>query len=90
MSFNPDLNKKAQEVIFSRKLNKPSTVLIFWKMLQHFIVELMISSTLFSVYNIRIEQIGVEDKTIFNSTDFQKFLNDLQLNQFTIYISPMV
>ena len=24
MSFNPDLNKQAQEVIFSRKLNKPS------------------------------------------------------------------
>ena len=73
MSFNPDLNKQAQEVIFSRKLNKPSTVLIFWKMLQHFIAELMISSTLFCIYNIRIEQIGVEDTTIFNSTYFQKF-----------------
>ena len=24
MSFNPDLNKEGQEVIFSRKLNKPS------------------------------------------------------------------
>ena len=24
ISFNPDLNKHAQEVIFSRKLNKPS------------------------------------------------------------------
>ena len=24
MSFTPDLNKQAQEVIFSRKLNKPS------------------------------------------------------------------
>ena len=24
MSFNPDLNKQAQEVIFSRKLNKPN------------------------------------------------------------------
>ena len=73
MSFSPDLNKQAQEVIFSRKLNKPSTVLIFWKMLEHFIAELMISSTLFCIYNIRIEQIGVEDTTIFNSTYFQKF-----------------
>ena len=73
MSFSPDLNKQAQELIFSRKLNKPSTVLIFWKMLQHFIAELMISSTLFCIYNIRIEQIGVEDTTIFNSTYFQKF-----------------
>ena len=24
MSFNPDLNKQAQELIFSRKLNKPN------------------------------------------------------------------
>ena len=24
MSFNPDLNKQAQEVVFSRKLNKAS------------------------------------------------------------------
>ena len=24
MSFNPDLNKQAHEVIFSRKLNKPA------------------------------------------------------------------
>ena len=24
MSFNPDFNKQAQEIIFSRKLNKPS------------------------------------------------------------------
>ena len=27
----------------------------------------------FSIYNIRMEQIGEEDKTIFNSADFQKF-----------------
>ena len=52
----------------------------FWKMLQHFMVELMLSSTLFSIYNIRMEQIEEEDKTIFN----------LYLNQFTIYITPMV
>ena len=27
----------------------------------------------FSIYNIRMQQIGEEDKTIFNSADFQKF-----------------
>ena len=30
MSFNPDLNKQAQEVIFSWKLNKPSHPKIFF------------------------------------------------------------
>ena len=30
MSFNPDLNKQAQEVIFSRKLNKSSHPKIFF------------------------------------------------------------
>ena len=45
----------------------------FWKMLQYFIVELMLSSTFFSIDNIRMEQIGEEDKTIFKYTDFQKF-----------------
>ena len=49
------------------------TTLVFWKMLQHFIVEPMLLSTLFSIYNIRMEQSGEEDKTIFNSADFQKF-----------------
>ena len=28
MSFNPDPNKQAQEVIFSKKLNKPSQILL--------------------------------------------------------------
>ena len=40
-------------------------------MLQHFIVELMLSGNFFSIYNVRLEQIGEEDKTIFNSADFQ-------------------
>ena len=30
MSFTPDLNKKAQEVIFSRKINKSSHQKIFF------------------------------------------------------------
>ena len=30
MSFNPDLNKQAQEVIFSKKLNKSSHPNIFF------------------------------------------------------------
>ena len=30
MQFNSDLNKQAQEVIFSRKLNKPSYLNIFF------------------------------------------------------------
>ena len=30
MSFNPDLNKQAQEVIFSRKTAKPSQPLIYF------------------------------------------------------------
>ena len=31
MPFNPDLNKQAQEVIFSRKMNKSSHPQVFFK-----------------------------------------------------------
>ena len=37
------------------------SVIVFWKMLQHFTVELKLLRTLFSIDNIRVEQIGQKD-----------------------------